>query len=110
MKDTIFALSTAPGVSALAVLRISGPDAFSTLEKIITGEFPSPRVATLKKITWRNQIIDECIVICFNSDSSFTGEKVVELQIHGSQAIIKKLSSVFQNRDFVNLRPAEEVQ
>jgi len=108
MKDTIFALSTAPGVSALAVLRISGPDAFSTLEKIITGEFPSPRVATLKKITWRDQIIDEGIVICFNSESSFTGEKVVELQIHGSQAVIKKLSSVFQDRDFVNLRPAEE--
>ncbi len=108
MKDTIFALSTAPGVSALAVLRISGPNAFSTLEKIITGEFPSPRVATLKKIIWRDEIIDECIVVCFNSASSFTGEQVVELQMHGSQAVIKKISSIFLERDFINLRPAEE--
>ena len=52
MKDTIFALSTAPGVSALAVLRISGPNAFSALKKITKGDFPAPRVATLKKIIW----------------------------------------------------------
>ena len=73
MKDTIFALSTAPGVSALAVLRISGPNAFSTLKKIIIGKIPKPRVATLKKIVWCGDIIDECIVVCFNSGSSFTG-------------------------------------
>lgn len=108
MKDTIFALSTAPGVSALAVLRISGPNAFSALEKIITGKFPIPRVATLKKIIWRDEIIDECIVVCFNSGSSFTGEQVVELQMHGSQAVIKKVSSIFLERDFVKLRPAED--
>ena len=47
MKDTIFALSTAPGVSALAVLRISGPNAFSVLKKIIVGKFPDPKIATL---------------------------------------------------------------
>ncbi len=108
MKDTIFALSTAPGVSALAVLRISGPNAFSALEKIIKGDFPAPRVATLKKIVWGGDVIDECIVLCFNSSSSFTGEQVVELQIHGSQAVIKKICAIFLEKDFVNLRPAEE--
>ncbi len=108
MKDTIFALSTAPGVSALAVLRISGPNAFSTLKKIIKGDFPTPRVATLKKIIWRGDLIDECIVVCFNRGSSFTGEQVVELQTHGSQAVIKRICSIFLKEDFVNLRPAEE--
>ena len=108
MKDTIFALSTAPGISALAVLRISGPNAFSILKKIIVGDFPAPRVATFKKLIWDGEIIDECIVICFNRGSSFTGEQVVELQTHGSPAVIKKISNIFLEKEFVNLRPAEE--
>ena len=108
MKDTIFALSTAPGVSALAVLRISGPDAFSALRKITDGVLPIPRVATFKKLVWGGEIVDECIVIRFNSGSSFTGEQVVELQTHGSPAVIKKIFSIFLEKEFSNLRPAEE--
>lgn len=108
MRDTIFALSTSPGVSALAVIRISGPSAFSVLKKLIVGKIPTPRVATLKKVIWKGEVIDECIIICFNKGSSFTGEQVVELQTHGSQGIIKRISSIFIDNDCLDLRPAEE--
>ena len=53
MKDTIFALSTVPGLSAISVFRISGPNAFSVLEMLTTGKNPKSRYATLKKIFGR---------------------------------------------------------
>ena len=65
MKDTIFALSTVPGLSAISVFRISGPNAFPVLRKIIKGKFPDYRYATLKKIIWNGEFVDQCIVITF---------------------------------------------
>ena len=47
---TIFALSTGPGISGLAVIRISGKKCKIIFEKMISGKMPEPRVATLKKI------------------------------------------------------------
>ena len=95
MKDTIFALSTVPGLSAIAVFRISGPNAFSVLNMITTGEKPKSRHATLKKIFWENEVVDQCIVIVFEKNESFTGEKTVEIHCHGSIAVIEKMVSVF---------------
>ena len=52
MKDTIFALSTVPGLSAISVFRISGPNAFIVLKKITKAKIPENRLATLRKIFW----------------------------------------------------------
>ena len=46
---TIFALSSGPGLSGIAVIRISGPKTRLIIEKMTTGPFPKPRIATLKK-------------------------------------------------------------
>ena len=73
MKDTIFALSTVPGVSAISVFRISGPNAFSILSKITKGKKPDTRYATLKKIFWDGEVVDKCVVITFDKNESFTG-------------------------------------
>ena len=54
MKETIFALSTVPGLSAIAVFRISGPNAFSVLRNITRGNIPKNRLATVKKIHPKN--------------------------------------------------------
>ena len=50
MKDTIFALSTVPGLSAISVFRISGPNAFLVLKKITKAKVPENRLASLRRI------------------------------------------------------------
>ena len=109
MKETIFALSTVPGLSAISIIRISGPSAFSVLRKITSGKTLKSRYASLKKIVWKGEIIDRCIVIRFKKNESYTGEQTVEIHCHGSIAIIEKLVSVLvECGPPLKLRPAEE--
>ena len=109
MKDTIFALSTVPGLSAISVFRISGPNAFVVLKKITKAKVPGNRLASLRRIFWEGEIIDKCIVIAFNKNESYSGEKTVEIHCHGSIAIINKLASILtQCGSELNIRPAEE--
>ncbi|MFL2800776.1 MAG: tRNA uridine-5-carboxymethylaminomethyl(34) synthesis GTPase MnmE [Paracoccaceae bacterium] len=109
MKDTIFALSTVPGLSAISVFRISGPNAFTLLRKITKGKPPVNRFATLKKIFWKGEVVDQCLVITFKKKESYSGEKTVEIHCHGSIAVIEKLISVFvECGKALSLRPAEE--
>ena len=97
---TIYALSTGPGVSGVAIIRISGPEA-SKVIKLLTGkEIPKPRVATLRKINNINtsELIDEGIIIWFPGPKSYTGEDMVEIHIHGGKAVVlavqKEISKV----------------
>ncbi|MFW2542834.1 tRNA uridine-5-carboxymethylaminomethyl(34) synthesis GTPase MnmE [Primorskyibacter sp. 2E107] len=86
--DTIFALATAPGKAGVSVIRISGPAA-EAAGRALCGELPKPRIASLRKL--RNHdgaLIDEALVLFFEAGRSFTGEAVVEFQVHGSQAVI----------------------
>ncbi len=109
MKDTIFALSTVPGLSAISVFRISGPNAFFVLNKITKAKVPQNRLASLREIFWEGEIIDKCIVIAFNQNDSYSGEETVEIHCHGSIAVINKLASIFtQCGSELNIRPAEE--
>ena len=109
MKDTIFALSTVPGLSAISVFRISGPNAFLVLEKITKAKVPENRLASLRRIFWEGEIIDKCIVIAFNRNDSYSGEKTVEIHCHGSIAIVNKLAWILtQCGSKLNIRPAEE--
>ncbi len=90
MKEPIFALSTVPGLSAISIIRISGPSAFSVLRKITKGKILKSRYAVLKKIVWKGEIIDQCIILAFKKNESYTGEQTVEIHCHGSIAIIEK--------------------
>ena len=92
---TIYALSTGPGVSGIAIIRISGPEA-STVIKSLTGKkIPKPRMATLRKINNINtsELIDEGIILWFPGPESYTGEDMAEIQVHGSKAVIDALHS-----------------
>lgn len=88
MADTIFALATPPGKSGVAVIRVSGPGAFAAAEAIC-GSLPPPRQAGLRRLRHPESgaILDEALVIAFLDGESFTGEKIVEFQIHGSRAV-----------------------
>ncbi len=85
--DTIYALATARGRSGLAVVRISGPDAFAA-GLALCGSLPAARVAGLRRLTWGGELLDEALVISFAEGASFTGEAVVELHCHGGPAVV----------------------
>ena len=86
---TIFALSTGPGLSGLAVIRISGKDVIKTIKQLTNSELPKPRVAVFKKFKdSKNQVIDEGILIWFPAPNSYTGEDMAEFHVHGSKAVI----------------------
>ena len=90
---TIFALSTGPGISGVAVIRISGEET-SSIIKLLTGKkLPEPRVAALRKINKINtsELIDEGIILWFPGPESYTGEDMAEFHIHGSKAVIDAL-------------------
>lgn len=104
-RDTIFALATPPGKSGVAVLRLSGPHSLPTLQQLSALEFVAPRRAYYVTLTSGEKILDRGIALYFKAPHSFTGEDVVELQIHGSLAVIRELLDVLSHMK--NLRPAE---
>ena len=85
--DTIFATATARGRAGIVVIRLSGPDAFSALQ-YLTGRRPQPRRATIMALTDGAKFLDQALVLGFPAPHSFTGEDVVELQVHGSVAVV----------------------
>jgi len=90
---TIYALSSGPGVSGVAVIRISGPDSSEVLKLLTEHELPDARVATLRKINNINtsELIDEGLVLWFPGPQSYTGEDMVEIHIHGGKAVVEAL-------------------
>ena len=87
---TIYALSSGPGLSGLAVIRISGDKCMKILNQMAKISNPTPRTATLTKFYKQesNEVIDEGIIIWFPSPKSYTGEDVLEFHVHGSRAVI----------------------
>ncbi|MDB3924393.1 tRNA uridine-5-carboxymethylaminomethyl(34) synthesis GTPase MnmE [Candidatus Pelagibacter sp.] len=104
---TIYALSSGPGISGIAVIRISGSNTQKILEKLTGKPIPKPRMATLRKINKINtsELIDEGIILWFPGPESYTGEDMAEIQVHGSKAVIDALHSCISNIE--NCRLAE---
>lgn len=110
-KDTIIALATAQGTGAIAVIRLSGNDSISLVNRFFRGKnlenqpthslhFGTIRngeniVSESGKITEIAEIIDEVVVAIFINPKSFTGENVVEISCHGSAYIIQKIIQLF---------------
>ncbi len=103
--DTIFAPATATGRAGVAVIRLSGPQAFLVAEALI-GKLPGERTAALRPIIGPNQdYVDDGLVLRFAAPRSYTGEDTVEFQVHGSVAVVQKLMNVLSG--FEGLRIAE---
>ena len=91
MANTIYALATSQGRAGVAVVRISGPDAFTSLKSLCINFNISPRKSKLCDLyTDEGLHLDRALVIPFKGPQSFTGEDVVELHLHGSIAVIQK--------------------
>ena len=103
--DTIYALSTAPGKAGVAVIRISGVKAVDALRRL-NNNVPEPREVALRVLLDESGAqLDEALVLVFEAGHSFTGEEVVELQCHGSQAVVLAILNSLARID--GLRPAE---
>jgi tRNA modification GTPase len=89
--STIVALSTPRGRGALAVIRLSGPDAIAIAKKMSGIDEVDPRRATLTTLTQHEQILDQVLLTCFPAPHSLTGEDVVEISCHGSPAVVRSI-------------------
>lgn len=100
-QSTICAISTSPGMGAIAVIRLSGAGAIAICDKI----FRSPRKGKLLaeqaantlhfgQILFKNEIIDEVVVALFRAPHSFTGEDIIEISCHGSVFIQQKILEI----------------
>lgn len=85
-EDTIFAPATAPGRAAVGIIRVSGIGA-RRLGDIFDFALPKPRRAGLRTLHLESRQLDQALVLFFPGPGSYTGEDLVELQIHGGRAV-----------------------
>ena len=88
--DTIAAIATAPGRGAVAIVRVSGPDAFAIAERI-AGRPPRSGRISFDRYSSRSAAIDNGVTLAFRSPHSYTGEDVVEFQCHGGSLAPRRL-------------------
>jgi tRNA modification GTPase len=98
MSSTICALATPPGAGGIAVVRVSGPEAYAVVGEIFTPRNPAKQVAEAKGYTamlghyhLRGEEMDETIALFFRAPHSYTGEDVIELSVHGGNAMAQGL-------------------
>ena len=105
--DTIFALASAPGKSAVALVRVSGRAAGAAVRRLTDAPLPPPRRAELRRLAdpGTGEEIDRALVLWFPGPASYTGEDVAELHVHGGRAVIAALFSAMAAMQ--ELRPAE---
>jgi tRNA modification GTPase len=96
-----------PGVSGIAIIRISGNETTNVIKLLTKKNLPKPRVATLRKFNKINssELIDEGILLWFPAPESYTGEDMAEIHVHGSKAVIDALHTSISNVE--NCRLAE---
>ena len=105
-SETIYALSTPPGKSAIAQIRISGSLAFETIKSISKNMPLESNIATFNELfTETGEILDQTITTYFKAPKSFTGEDMVEVTTHGSNAVIKEIYRILGKKH--NTRIAE---
>src|SRR6202035_129930 len=104
-EQTIFALSSGRPPSAIAVVRVSGPEAGTALAAL-AGRMPAPRAATrvLLRDSGRRPI-DDAVVLWFPGPASATGEDIAEFHIHRGRAVLTALFAALSALN--NMRPAE---
>ena len=111
--DTIIAPATAPGVGAIAVIRLSGPEAISLCNKVFKGkDLTKQESHTIHfgTIVEGETIVDEVLVSIFKAPKSFTKENVVEISCHGSNYIIGKIIRLFISVGARYAKPGEYTQ
>ena len=86
--DTIYALASARGKAGVAVVRLSGPQAWAAAGELMGRQIGAARQTQLCTLSYAGTVLDQALVLPFAKGASFTGEQVVELHLHGSTAVV----------------------
>ncbi len=95
--DTIVAISTAPGIGAIGMIRLSGPKAIEIVNLVFSKDIMSAKGYTLHfgQIMQNEKLLDEVVVSVFRNPRSFTREDVCEISFHGSPFILQEALKLF---------------
>lgn len=108
-ENTIVALATPPGVGAISVIRLSGPESFKSVDLIFSGrtkiEATDSHTIHYGKIVSDEEVIDDVLVSVFRAPNSYTGEDSVEISTHGSPLIVQQIISILLKK--TEVRSAE---
>jgi tRNA modification GTPase len=112
--DTIYAISTPPGVGAIAMMRISGPSTFEVISKIFLSRNKKTTVAHAPShtilhgtLTSGDGPVDDVLLSIFRSPNSYTGEDVAELSFHGSSFLQRRVSEILIDCGLRMAKPGE---
>src|SRR5574344_2450951 len=113
----ICAVSTAPGVGGIAVIRVSGENAFAVCDTIfkpftagISVDMMAAKTVRFGQILEADEVIDEVLLTVFKAPHSFTGENVVEISCHGSQFIQQEILKLLLKNGCRLAHPGEFTQ
>ena len=114
-EDTICAPATVPGTGAISVIRVSGPETFAVVDKVVgfkKGSVADSAGYTMKFGTVRSgeDLIDEVIVSIFRAPHSYTGEDSVEISCHASSYIVSSIMSLLFEAGARAAEPGEFTQ
>src|SRR4029078_8562741 len=109
-RSTIFALSSGAGMAGIAVIRLSGQEAFAAARSL-TGTLHTARQAARRVLRHpnTNEDVDVGLLLTFPGPHSFTGEDVAEFHLHGSQAVIRAFLDVLGGIAGLRLAAPREV-
>lgn len=107
--DTITALSTAPGVGAIAVIRVSGPEALGITERVFSKSLREveSHTAHFGRVKDGERTVDEVVAVVFKGPHSFTGEDTVEISCHGSMFIQSEILRLLREEGCRMAQPGE---
>ena len=108
-QETIFALATGLGTAGIAVVRLSGPASWATIERLTGKQLPEPRRLSRRLLYCHDgTALDDAMIVLFRAGASFTGQEAAEVHCHGSRAVINALlDELGQMNDCREAEPGE---
>ena len=107
-ESSIFALATPPGRSALAIIRVSGYNLANQIASFLPkGKVLQPNQPVYSTWSFNGLLVDDIILLYFQSPKSFTGEDIIEINCHGNPVIIEKISESLLSKGFKPAKPGE---
>jgi len=111
MAETIIAPATAPGVSALAVIRISGPEAVACTDRLLAVPVAwKPQRAYYRSLVADGALLDEAVLTYWRGPRSFTGEDLVEISCHGNPFLVERIVAAYLAQGVRRAGPGEFTQ
>jgi tRNA modification GTPase len=110
IPDTIIALSTPPGVAALAIIRLSGPQSRAIIDQLLPKIDWAPGKAIYHTLQYKGEILDDAVLTYWQAPHSYTGEDTVEISCHGNPHIVENILRACLELGARTARPGEFTQ